>query len=385
MKSSNVKNERILYGISAIYNTPDEILHAAGKVSDAGYKKYDVHTPYPVHGLDNAMKTDWPILGYVAMFLGLSGAAFALLFMYWSMSIDYPNVIGGKPFFSLPAFIPVTFEVTVLAASIGTLFTMLAVVFKFPNNAHPLHDTAYMDKVSSDKYGIVIEAKDMKFDREEVVDLFKLTGSEEIIAQYYDSEILATKINIFEPKFVTGLIAMAIVTSAVTYFSLNVLMDMKPFTWMQFQKKLSAMEPAEFYDSGFSMRTPVAGTVSRGHKPYAYENDPEGANTYLSNPLLATAENLEVGQKKYDTFCSPCHGYYGEGDSRLRGQFPTPPSLHSSTNRNSTDGRLYHIITVGQNTMPSYARQLNPTERWQVISYIRTLQRALNAKEEDLK
>jgi mono/diheme cytochrome c family protein len=92
-----------------------------------------------------------------------------------------------------------------------------------------------------------------------------------------------------------------------------------------------------------------------------------------------------MGQKKYDTFCSPCHGYHGEGDSRLRGQFPNPPSLHSEKIRNWKDGRIFHVITDGQNVMPSYSSQITTEERWAVVNYIRVLQRALNAKESDLK
>lgn len=383
--SINNSKEKILYGISAIFNTPDDILHGAEKVADAGYKKFDVHTPYPVHGLDHAMKLGKPILGYIAMTIGLSGAAFALFFMWWSMSIDYPNIIGGKPFFSLPAFIPITFEVTVLSASLGTVFAMIAFIFKFPNNSHPLHDTPYMKKVSSDKYGIVIEVKDKNFDKEKIIELFKSANAVDITAQYYDNDEIGFRNRVFEPKFITGLVAFALITSAVTYFSLNKLLLLKPFTWMQFQEKIVAMEPAKFFESGFSMREPVSGTVARGFMPYMYEDDIEGAKEFLTNPLEPTEENLAIGQKKYETFCSPCHGYYGEGDSRLRGQFPAPPSLHSSKNRNAPDGEIFHIITVGQNVMPSYARQLNTKERWQTVLYVRALQRALNAKEEDLK
>jgi hypothetical protein len=78
--------------------------------------------------------------------------------MIYFMSVyDYPIVIGGKPFFALPAFVPIMFEVTVLAASIGTVVTMLFFFFKFPNNNHPLLETDYMKLVSVDKYGVSIQ------------------------------------------------------------------------------------------------------------------------------------------------------------------------------------------------------------------------------------
>ena len=94
--------------------------------------------------------------------------------------------------------------------------------------------------------------------------------------------------------------------------------------------------------------------------------------------------NKTSGKEKYNIYCSPCHGYFGEGDSRMNGQFPNPPSLHSKKLQEWTDGRIYHTIEVGQNVMPSYSKQLSNNEKWATILYIRALQRSLNAKESDL-
>ncbi|MCB0751703.1 MAG: DUF3341 domain-containing protein, partial [Ignavibacteriae bacterium] len=160
-----------LFSYTALFNTPDEIIHAAKAVADKGYTKFDVNTPYPVHGMDSAMKLKTSKLGFVTLFAGLGGAALALLTMGWMMGIDYPNVIGGKPFFPLPAFIPITFELTVLVATLSTVAFLLFFFFKLPNNRHPLHDTNYMKNVSSDKYGVSIEAEDPKFNLEEVKSL----------------------------------------------------------------------------------------------------------------------------------------------------------------------------------------------------------------------
>ena len=102
-----------LYSYTALFNTPDEIIHAAKKVSEKGYTKFDVNTPYPVHGMDGAMKLPPSKLGFVTLAAGLSGAILALLMMGWMMGIDYPIIIGGKPFFPLPAFIPICSETSV--------------------------------------------------------------------------------------------------------------------------------------------------------------------------------------------------------------------------------------------------------------------------------
>jgi mono/diheme cytochrome c family protein len=372
---------RRLYGIAALFKTPDEIIRVAKKTAEAGYEKYDIHSPYPVHGIERAMKLKPSKLGFITLIFGLTGAALALLLMYWTMSVDYPMIIGGKPFFALPAFIPVTFEVTVLLATLSTVIGMITFFFRFPENDHPLHDTEYMKKVSRDHYGLVIEASDKNFDEGKVREYLKSLNPVSLEDIYYPEK---ETYSVLEPKFVTFLIVVALATSGVTYFALNKLLYMQPFTWMMEQPKLTPQKLSTFFADGFGMRTPVQGTVARGFLPYPYmgQNNP---TEVLQNPYLPTKENLKLGKEKYLTFCSPCHGNFGDGDSRLRGQFPNPPSLHSTRSREFSDGMIYHIITNGQNVMPSYASQITREERWAIVNYIRVLQRAKNAKSSDLQ
>ncbi|PKL86638.1 MAG: hypothetical protein CVV22_00675 [Ignavibacteriae bacterium HGW-Ignavibacteriae-1] len=378
-------DNKILHSVTAIFHTPDDIINAAKAVVKEGYKKFDVHTPYPVHGMDQAMKLKRSPLGYFAFVLGVLGATLGLLLMYWTMTIDYPLNIGGKPTFPLPAFIPVTFEITVLLASVATVVAMIVIFFKFPNNSHPLHDTEYMKRVSSDKYGVTIEAADPNFDLEKVKAFLAKLGGTNVEPIYFDNDEINAKRTLLEPKFLTGLAVISVLVIAITYFTLNKLMFLEPFNWMMNQQKITAMEVTTFFDDGFSMRPPIEGTVARGFKPYPYKDSVDLASRFLVNPMEFSTENLENGKRKYNTFCSPCHDYHGNGVARLNGQFPNPPSLHTDKVREWTDGHLYHIITVGQNTMPSYDKQLTQDEKWQVILYVRALQRALNAQEGDLQ
>lgn len=373
-----------LYSYTALFDTPDDIIHAAKTVADKGFTKFDVNTPYPVHGMDSAMKLPPSKLGFVTLFAGLGGTALALLTMGWMMGIDYPNVIGGKPYFPLPAFIPITFELTVLMATLTTVAALLFFFFKLPNNKHPLHDTNYMKSVSSDKYGISIEAADPKFNSEEIKELFAQLNASLIEPVYFDEAEISFKPNITDPKFLTFLAAVAIFVSFSTYMHLNKVLYLIPFSWMSEQAKTTVQEDSEIFNNGSGMLTPVEGTVARGFKPYPYKNKPDLAAKMLVNPLIPNKENLELGKIKFNTYCSPCHGYLAEGDSRLNGQFPNPPSLHSEKVRKWSDGRIYHVIVEGQNVMPSYTYQLSREERWAVINYLRVLQRSLNAKETDL-
>jgi len=370
-----------LYGIAAVFNTPDDIIKAASEVSNEGFTNFDVNTPYPVHGMDRAMKMKPSKLGYITLIFGLSGAAFALMFMFWAMTRNYPMIIGGKPFFAFPALIPITFEVTVLLATLSTVIGMIAFFFNLPSNSHPLHNTNYMKNVSKDKFGIFINADDPKFNADNIKTLLNKLHGENVEEIFYPA---VEKYPIFQPKFIIFLLVAALVTSAVTYISLNKLLYMPPYDFMVDQEKLNPQEKSEFFSDNIGMRTPVTGTVARGFIPYPYMGNPAPA-VVLINPLIPSREVVELGKKKFNTFCSPCHGNYADGDSRLRGQFPNPPTLHSDRARNMADGMLYHIITNGQNIMPSYASQVTREERWAIVHYIRVLQKAKNAASSDLE
>ena len=376
-----MSSERKIYGVAALFSKPDDIIKAASKVAEEGYSKWDVNTPYPLHGMDNAMKLKPSKLGFITLLCGLSGTAIALMLTYFTNSIDYPLVIGGKPFFSLPAYIPVTFELTVLLATVSTVIAMLTFYFKFPSNNHVLHDTQYMSKVSCDRFGIVIEANDPKFEQSKVEELLRSFGPESVETIYHKEEV---KYPIFEPKFITFLILVAILVSAGTYITLNKLMFMVPFNWMMNQDKIIPQSRTELFEDERGMRSPVEGTVARGFIPYPYMGIDE-PQEYLSNPLLPSIENLKLGKKKYLTYCSPCHGNFGDGDSRLIGQFPNPPSLHSQRIRSYEDGRFYHVMTNGKNIMPSYAAQISREERWAIVNYIRVLLKAKNATASELE
>ncbi len=134
-----------------------------------------------------------------------------------------------------------------------------------------------------------------------------------------------------------------------------------------------------------SMRMPVQGTVPRDFVPYPYKNDPERAGRELKNPLRPTRAVLEQGQKIYNVTCRTCHGPLGLGDGSVVPRYPRPPSLQSDKVRNWPDGSIYHVISMGQNIMPSYASQIAPADRWKVIHYVRVLQRSQHPSAEDLK
>ena len=373
-----------VYCVAGLFNTPDEIMIAADKVSSE-YSDFDVHTPYPVHGLDDAMKLKPTKLGYFSFTFGLIGTISALLMIGWMSGIDYQSIVGGKPFFTIPPAIPITFELTVLLSGLTTVGVMLFLLNKLPWTNNPLMDTEYMKRVSSDKFGVIIRASDPKFNKEEAINFLKSAGSYDVsIIDKFERREDNTRAPIFEKKFLGILVMTAIVVALGTYVTLNWVLFQPPFDFMWSQEKVTPQQPSTFFSDGFSERIPPEGTVMRGVLPYEYKGLPDSVVKYLSNPLPFSKEVLEKGQNRFNTFCSPCHGYYGEGDSRLRGQFPNPPTLQSEKVRNWSDGNIYHVITNGQNVMPSYASQVSREDRWAIIHYIRVLQRSKNATDQDV-
>ena len=163
-----------IYGVMAEFTTPAEITHAAEAVRKAGYKWWDCHVPFPVHGLDKAMGVKPTILPVLVFFGGLTGTMLALALQIFTnaTAIDlselflqgYPFKISGKPLISLPAFIPVTFELTVLLASLGAVGLML-LLNGLPRLYHPLFKSRRFARATDDRFFLVIEAKDPKFSR----------------------------------------------------------------------------------------------------------------------------------------------------------------------------------------------------------------------------
>jgi mono/diheme cytochrome c family protein len=133
------------------------------------------------------------------------------------------------------------------------------------------------------------------------------------------------------------------------------------------------------------MKPPVPGTVARGqyNMPESMTID-EAGKEYI-NPLRRTEAVLERGRHVYDSTCIVCHGPSGEGDGSIVPKFPRPPSLQSDKIRDYPDGKIFFVITRGQNLMSSYAGQIQTQDRWAVVHYIRALQRAKKPTAEDLK
>jgi hypothetical protein len=138
-------------------------MHAAQKCRDAGFTRWDVHTPFPVHGMDEAMGIRPTILPWLVLSGGLFGLFGGMLMQWWMNAFDYPFIISGKPFWSLPANVPVIFECTVLCSAFTSVFGMF-LLNKLPCLYNPLFKSERFKRATDDRFFIAIDATDPKFD-----------------------------------------------------------------------------------------------------------------------------------------------------------------------------------------------------------------------------
>ncbi len=150
-------------GILAEYNNPADLLKAAAEVRDAGYKRFDCFSPFPVHGMDQAMGLKPSLLGWLVFLGGLTGTGTAVLMQWWMSAVDYPVVISGKPLFSFQAFVPIIFELTILFSAFTVVFGMFAFNC-IPRLHHSLFNSVSFRKVTDDGFMLGLEAADPKFD-----------------------------------------------------------------------------------------------------------------------------------------------------------------------------------------------------------------------------
>ncbi len=175
-----VMDTRDIHGVMAVFETPADAMHAAETVRDAGYKRWDVHTPFAVHGMDAAMGLKNSKVGWFTFIGGLSGYTLGMLMIWWMNAVDYQIVVGGKPMFSPFYSFPVAYECTILLASFGSLFGMLF-LNRLPRLHHPLlANRTFCQGATHDKFIVVIESSDPRYSEVETRELLESAGSKHI-------------------------------------------------------------------------------------------------------------------------------------------------------------------------------------------------------------
>jgi len=178
------QTQPVIHGLLVEFDDVNQVVLAARAVRDAGYQRWDVHSPFPIHGIDPAMGIRPTILPWVVLVCGLVGLATGLGLTVWTMAggspiptpwgdwMPYEYLISGKPLQSLPAFMPVVFEMTILLAAFGGVFGMF-LLNGLPRLSHPLLAHDKMRRVTDDRFFVVIEGRDKLFDAQRTQQLFE--------------------------------------------------------------------------------------------------------------------------------------------------------------------------------------------------------------------
>ena len=171
--------ERNLYGIMAEFDSATQLVDAARQVRDAGYSRTDAFTPFPLHEIDEALGIKRSILPYLCFAGGITGLLSGLGLTYFVHVIDYPIIVGGRPHFSLPAFIPPMYELTILFASFTAVFGMLF-LNGLPRPYHPVFNVPRFALASREKFFLIVETADPNFEYEKTRQLIEGLSAQEV-------------------------------------------------------------------------------------------------------------------------------------------------------------------------------------------------------------
>jgi Protein of unknown function (DUF3341) len=169
-----------LYGVMAEFDNPTDLVSAAHRTYQAGYRRINGYSPYPIEELSEAIGFTRTSLPLIVLIGGILGALGGFFMQYWMEVINYPLNVGGKPYNSWPAFIPITFECTVLCAAFAAVLGMLA-LNKLPQPYHPVFNAPNFALATRDRFFLVIEASDRKFEHDQVVSFMKSLEPKDLI------------------------------------------------------------------------------------------------------------------------------------------------------------------------------------------------------------
>lgn len=429
-------------GLLAQFDDPHALLAAAEKVRDAGYTKTDAYVPFPVHGIDEALGIKPTILPWIVLTLGVIGGVGGLAMQYWMNAVDYPYLISGKPLFSLPANIPVTFELIILLSGFGVFLGMLG-LNKLPLFSNPLFQIPQFARATDDKFFLGISADDPKYQQTKVRALFESFGPSEII------EIPADRSSDALPRFVwvTGvcIATLMLVPPVVIWKAQNSTSGQPRIRLVQdmfTQWKNKSQTTSAVFADGRASRPRVSGTVARGElldtalvtgvqlpaevvaqvafvaedeeepnaepaeaneeeppvepmpadeaAPLAEEEDEP--DWLVEIPVKVSRTAILRGQQQYNVYCAVCHGLAGDGDGLVARravelQQPTwvqPTPIHAEHVVEQPAGKLYNTITHGVRKMKGYGSQISPEDRWAIVMYMRALQKMRSGSLDDV-
>jgi mono/diheme cytochrome c family protein len=430
-------------GVLAEFDTAEALQAAAVRMRQEGFTRWDVHSPFPIHGIEQAMGIRFTRLPWLVLAGGMAGGMAALLMQWWMNAVNYPLVISGKPFFSLPANIPITFELIVLFSALAAFGGAMG-ISRLPRFSHFVLCSGRFRRATTDGLFLSIAASDPKFDPSATPQWMASLGARAV-------EIcpLAATGRGF-PRALPGVLAVAAALALLPPLLIALARQEKSdkprihlMQDMDFQPKYKAQAYSALFPDDRAMRPPVPGTIAVGNlnadahfylgyrggqttesgRRKAESGNPQDHQSSIINhqssiinhrssiinpsPLIPVEqreyfttfppqvsanlkESMARGRQRFDIYCAACHGLVGDGKGMTpiraleRGEPFTPTSLHVAAVRAQPVGKLFNTITNGTGKMPSYASQIPVEDRWAIVLYVRALQRSQHASLEDV-
>ncbi len=381
-------------GILAEFAGPAELKAAAAGLRAAGYARYEAFSPYPVHGLHRLMGRRRSILPWLVFFGGLTGCLAAIALQWWTNAVNYPYLISGKPFFSLPANIPIAFELLILFGALAA-FGGVLVLNNLPELYDPLFWVARFRRGTTDAFFLAVEAADPKFDESGTAELLQSLGAAgtEIYRHPGTQQKIPGAVKA-AAVLLAALAVLPLVLVAQHRYERKSSPRIHLILDMDFQPKYLPQQYSPLFADTRDMRPPVAGAIAAdaviGDAPFISGLSDGKPIDYF--PVPVTSEMIERGRQRFGIYCATCHGLDADGDGitsqlafeRQEPKWVRPLSLHNPSVVSQPVGQLFQTITKGIRNMPSYASQIPPADRWAIILYVRALQRSRNAGLKDV-
>lgn len=396
-------------GLLASFDDADDVIAAVRCLREKGYQTPDVHSPHPIHGLDDALGLSGSPLPWGAIAGAAVGLGGGLLMAWWMNAIDYPFIISGKPLFSIWPSLPVAFELAILLAAFA-VFGGALFFGGMPRLANAKFRVPAFARATNDRYILAIDASDRMFEEAETRSLLEELGGTDIAVipqvEKLESRIPRPLIMVAVTLTVCALIPAALLAKARASKSTSPRVSLVDD--MDHQPKFKAQTTSQLFADGRSMRPQVAGTIARGDlrdddrfylgiNPSGTSLDGEtdsasGPDWVTAMPVATDEDLLRRGRERYEIYCATCHGLAGDGDGLVtlraleleQGTWVRPTSLHADAVREQPVGQLYNTIANGIRKMPGYASQISVRDRWAIVAYLRALQRTRTASANDV-
>ncbi len=365
-------------------------------------------------------------LPFIVLGCAFVGAITAMALQYFTNAYDYQYIVSGKPLFSIPADMPVTFELSVLFSAFGALLGMLA-LNKLPQFYNRLFFIDPFQKATTNGFFLGIECEDPKFHKNDTAQFLKSLNPVSV------EDCIDPNASTALPKFLAPLAITLLIIGLIPLVLLARMRAMPSdvprieiLTDMDFQPKLKSQRTSDMFADGRGMRPIISGTLARGD---FYEDiplsegleaeasaeidhamllpnakNPDGTTVKLGEFAWVTEIPMEVnedlmarGEARFNIYCAVCHGKTGKGDGLVSqramalqkatggiGTWIKPITLYDQPLRDQTVGQIFNTITHGVRKMPSYAAQIPVEDRWAIVLYVRALQKAGSATLEQI-